>query len=114
MTDLNHLESASPIRVRSERSANVFQAFVERKRMELKENYSALRELERKALEGWFSCLALSGEIGLETDLDEARAELHLAEANLEDANAAIARAELRLRKYERHLLSLTTGPRDL
>ena len=114
MTDPDAPDSTSPIRVRSERSASIFQALVERKRIELKENHSTLQELERKVLEAWFCCLSFSGEPGLEIDLDEARIELHLAETILEDATTTIARAQLRLEKYERRLLSLTTGPRDL
>ena len=114
MTAPDNPDSPSPIRVRSEQSASVFQAFVERKRIELKEHQSTLHELERKVLEAWFCCLSFSGEPGLEIDLDEARIELRRAEAILEDATTTTARAQLRLEKYEQRLLSLTTGPRDL
>jgi hypothetical protein len=114
MTDTDDHDSTIPSRVRSERSASVFKAFVERKRIELKEHQSTLHELERKALEAWFCCLSFSGELGLETDLDEARIELRRTETILEDATTTIARAQLRLEKYEQRLLSLTTGPRDL
>ena len=114
MIDTDDHDPTIPSRIRSERSASVFQAFVARKRIELREDHATLQELEQKVLEAWFCCLSFSGEPGLEADLDEARIELRRAETILEDTTTTIVRAQLRLDKYEQRLLSLTTGPRDL
>ena len=89
---------------------SVYRGYVARQRRALRVERALLSEAHVHTLEAWFCCLTFSEEPGFEPDLNQARAVLRDAEADLETAVARVVKAEARLEKFERRLLSLTSG----